>query len=413
MSPRNLFLLLLLLATTTVHAATRNLALVTAAASEQKRIALVIGNSDYQEVPKLANPENDARAMAAILSKLGFAVTEVTNATQKEMNRAIAGFGASLTPDTAALFYFAGHGLQVKGKNYLVPVDAQISGEASIPAETVDVDTVLAQLNNSTLSIVVLDACRNNPFQKARSLGNGGLAQMDAPKGSFIAYATSPGKTASDGSGANGLYTQELLKQIQKEGLSLEEVFKRVRMNVAMATSDAQIPWESTSLTGNFYFNGKPELHAQPAIDPKELALWNKVKTSSRPADFEAYLNQYPNGQFAVAARSAKSALEEQQKLAMIKSQMDEDKQHRLEEKQKMEAELLKERQRMDAEKAALEQQKKEAAEREQRLKIESQVKQEQLERMEKLLSQNGNKNGDAPSRKSEAPAKPASIPAF
>lgn len=373
------------------NAATRSLVFKSNNTNDQKRIALVIGNNDYQEVPKLANPVNDARDIAEALSKLGFEVTEVTNATQKEMNRAISQFGVSLDQKTVALFYFAGHGLQMKGKNYLVPVDAQITGEASIPSETVDMDAVLAQLESSTLSIVILDACRNNPFQKARSIGAGGLAQMEAPKGSFIAYATAPGKTAADGSSGNGLYTRELLKKLQTPGISLEEVFKRVRVDVAKATFDAQIPWESTSLTGNFYFNGKPS--QTPLIDPAELAMWDSIKSSTNPADFDSYLAKYPNGQFVAPAKSVKKGLEDSIKrheeqlkqLAIAKTKIEQDEKLRAEERKKLleqEAKLrAEERKNLDEEKALLEARKKETALREQQL--EKQLNQDSPQRQE------------------------------
>jgi uncharacterized caspase-like protein len=321
------------------YAATRKLTLLTAKEGEQKRVALVIGNSEYQsqEVPKLANPTNDARAMADALNKLGFNVTEVINGSQKEMNRAIAIFGDSLEPTTVALFYYAGHGVQVNGKNYLVPVDAEIIGSASISAETVDMDTVLDQLNSSKVSIVILDACRNNPFKRARSIGGGGLAQLEAPKGSYIAYATAPGHTAADGGGTNGIYTQELLKSINTPGISLEEVFKRVRVNVAKATSDEQIPWDSSSLTGNFYFNGAPS-------DNNERALWGKIKKSLSVADFETYLSQYPNGLYVKEAQQAKASLERDAQLVMARRaeearSLDEQKHQLEEDRRKMEKE--------------------------------------------------------------------------
>jgi hypothetical protein len=334
------------------YAATRNLVVQNVRAGAQKRVALVIGNGKYQseEVPQLANPVNDARSMAEALNKLGFEVTEVTDATQKEMNRAIANFGASLEPTSVALFYYAGHGLQVKGKNYLVPVDADISGEASIPAETVDVDTVLAQLDSSTMSIVILDACRNNPFKKARSIGGGGLAQMDAPKGSFIAYATSPGKTAADGTGANGLYTQALLKNIQTPGISLEEVFKRVRNDVSMATADEQIPWESTSLTGNFYFHGSP-------AEGIERSFWESIKNSTVRADFETYLTRYPNGLFVDQAKEARDRLLKQEQ-DEAQRRVEEAKQHQEEEEK-----MSEEKQQLEEDRRKMESQVKEQAE--------------------------------------------------
>ena len=235
------------------HAADdRNLGVQSGTAVE-KRIALVIGNSSYPGAP-LKNPVNDAKDMAAALRKLGFEVINKTDATQKEMNLAIAQFGDKLRADTVALFFFAGHGMQVKGKNYIIPIDAQITSESTVRAMTVDVDTVMDQLASSPMNIVILDACRNNPFERRfRSVG-GGLAQMDAPKGSLIAYATAPGKVAQDGEGRNGLYTQELLKHIQTPGLPLEAVFKRVRNGVMQGSGDAQTPWEASSLTGDFYF---------------------------------------------------------------------------------------------------------------------------------------------------------------
>lgn len=287
--------------------------------SLEKRVALVIGNGSYSSAP-LKNPPNDARDMAIVLRQLGFEVIEKINATQKETNRAIALFGEKLNANTMALFFYAGHGMQVKGKNYLLPVDAQITSEASIRAEAVDVDAVLDQFSASQLNIVILDACRNNPFERKFRSTSGGLAQMDAPKGTLIAYATAPGKVASDGDGRNGLYTRELLKQIQTPGLPAEAVFKRVRANVARATGDNQIPWEASSLTGEFYFSAKatestatiatgeqmdqpPKLqHPDSAVI--ELTYWDSIKNSKDIADFKAYLEKYPDGQFAALAKN-------------------------------------------------------------------------------------------------------------
>lgn len=240
-------------------------ALLTQTQAAERRIALVIGNATYRDAP-LSNPPNDARDMTAALRRTGFEVIELIDGTQKEMNRAIAKFGERLSSDSVALFYYAGHGMQVRGKNYLIPIDAQITNETSIRVESVDVDGVLDQLGSSELNVVILDACRNNPFERRfRSLG-GGLAQMDAPKGSLIAYATAPGKIAADGDGRNGLFTQALLKQMQTPGLTIEQVFKNVRREVARATRDNQIPWESSSLTGDFYFipAGRAAIQASP-----------------------------------------------------------------------------------------------------------------------------------------------------
>jgi uncharacterized caspase-like protein len=286
----------------------RNLAIGKSGVAE-KRVALVIGNAAYPGAP-LKNPVNDAKDMATTLRRLGFEVISKTDVTQKEMNRAIAQFGEKLRADTVALFYYAGHGMQVKGKNYLIPIDAQIASEASARAETVDVDTVMDQLAVSTMNVVVLDACRNNPFERKFRSAGGGLAQMDAPRGSLIAYATAPGKVAADGEGRNGLYTRELLRHIQTPGLPLEAVFKRVRNAVMQSSGEAQTPWEASSLTGDFYFrpgDGSAAPTTSPLAAPAdnsavEIAFWESIKNSTDNEDFESYLNRFPNGQFAELA---------------------------------------------------------------------------------------------------------------
>ena len=219
----------------------------------EKRVALVMGNGSYLSSP-LKNPVNDAKAMAKALRDLGFDVMDYYNLDQTAMRRAITRFGEKVSAGGVALVYYAGHGMQVRGRNYLIPVDAEIASEASVSSESVDVDTILNQLgtDGQALNIVILDACRNNPFERRfRSVG-GGLAQIDAPTGTLIAYATAPGKTASDGEGDNGLYTQELLKALTQPGIKVEELFKRVRVRVAKATNNAQTPWEASSLTGDF-----------------------------------------------------------------------------------------------------------------------------------------------------------------
>lgn len=271
----------------------------------QNRVALVIGNAAYPTSP-LRNPVSDARAVSAKLKKLGFQVTMRENAGFKDMMRAVTQFGERLAQKgTVGLFYYAGHGMQVQGRNYLIPVDAQITGEASVRSEAVDADSVLVQMAASELGIVILDACRNNPFERRFRGGGGGLAQIDAPKGTLIAYATAPGKVASDGEGQNGLYTQELLRVLDKRGLKVEDVFKRVRRQVAEATGDLQVPWESSSLTGDFYFAGAEAVAsaATQAADP-ELVFWQSVKDSQDREDLAAYLRKYPNGQFVDLAKN-------------------------------------------------------------------------------------------------------------
>ena len=198
-----------------------------------KRLALVIGNSDYVSSP-LRNPVNDAVLMERTLKSLGFSVTALRNAQQREMERAIGEFGRRLRGGGIGLFYYAGHGMQVNGENYLLPVDANPMSESDLRYEAVPVGKLLNQMADAGngMNLVILDACRNNPF--ARSFRNAaqGLATLNAPSGTFISYATAPGSVASDGSGKNGLYTGELVRHMKTPGLKLEEVFKRVRADV-------------------------------------------------------------------------------------------------------------------------------------------------------------------------------------
>ncbi|MCK6452439.1 MAG: caspase family protein, partial [Alphaproteobacteria bacterium] len=292
------------------------------------RVALVIGNASYAAMP-LANPVNDARLMAETLRALGFEVIQRENASKREMELAILDFGEKLKSAGAGVFYYAGHGLQVRGRNYLIPVEAAIETEAAARVEGVDVDLVLAEMGdarNAAANIVILDACRNNPFERRMRGGARGLAAIDAAAGTLIAYATAPGSTASDGTGTNGLYTEELVKALKQPGLKAEEVFKRVRVQVMQRSAGAQTPWESSSLTGELVFNQAaaapqatsiaaapqpaPAQAAPPATqrtgggdDQAELAFWDAIKNSGIPAEFRAYLESFPNGRFAPLAR--------------------------------------------------------------------------------------------------------------
>lgn len=229
----------------------------------EKRLALVIGNAEYTYGNTLLNPVNDAVAIRQALTDVGFKVIYYVNTDQKTMKRAMDDFGEQLKGYNVGLFYYAGHGIQVKGNNYLIPVDAALKVEQDVDYDCIDAGRLLGKMEaaGSTTNIVILDACRNNPFERqwsGRAGGQGsGLAFMNAPSGSIIAYATSPGKTASDGSGKNGLYTSAILQYIKVPGLSIEEFFKNVRTAVERNSNRAQTPWESTSLKGNFYFKLK------------------------------------------------------------------------------------------------------------------------------------------------------------
>ena len=225
--------------------------------SAEHRIALVIGNSNYR-VGALRNPANDARAIAAALRDLGFEVDEQINLSYQDMGRAVNRFGKSIRRDSVALFYYAGHGLQVQGSNYLVPVDMEIQDEGEVQFNTVNAGQVLAKMEEAKnpVNIVILDACRDNPYARGfkRSSASRGLAPMDAPVGSFVAYAAAPGKTANDGKGKNSLYTESLVRQIKTPDMKIEDVFKRVRSEVRRKSGGSQVPEERSSLEGDFYF---------------------------------------------------------------------------------------------------------------------------------------------------------------
>jgi hypothetical protein len=228
----------------------------------EKRYALVIGNSKYKRVAALRNPQNDAVDMAAVLRHMNFEVVSVVDATYMEIRSAFLKFHDKLVngpiDQTVGLVYYSGHGLQHDGENYLVPIDANIEYEDDVPRQCFPVQKIILgnmERSNSRMNILILDACRNNAFpQSMRSIGNG-LAEMKMGKGCFIAYSTAPGSIASDGIGRNGLYTQELIKAIQKPGLSIEQVFKEVRVNVLRMSGEQQYTWDNSNVTGEFYFN--------------------------------------------------------------------------------------------------------------------------------------------------------------
>jgi hypothetical protein len=206
--------------------------------------------------------------MAAMLRVLGFEVIEGENLSQREMEGDIRLFGSKIRDGGVGLFYYAGHGIQINGINYLVPVGATITTEEEVKYESVDVGRVLAQMDGArnSLNIVILDACRNNPFARSFRSASQGLASIDAPRGTLIAYATAPGSTAKDGEGKNGTYTEELLRNIRLPGLSIEQVFKKVRVAVVGRTNGIQTPWESSSLVGDFYFSSATPSKKPPAV---------------------------------------------------------------------------------------------------------------------------------------------------
>ncbi len=224
-------------------------------ADNRRRFALVIGNSNYSSLSKLPNAINDARAITQSLRSAGFQVSKNENLDLATMQNVIRVFGEKLGKNDVGLVYYAGHAVQVKGKNYLIPINENIKKSFEVPNRAMDVDGVLLMLENikNDLNIVVLDACRS-PFPGEARGANRGLATIEAAKGTFIAFATAPGKEALDGSGSNSPYTKHLARLISKKGLHLEQVFKEVRKAVVAETNGEQVPWENSSLMGDFYF---------------------------------------------------------------------------------------------------------------------------------------------------------------
>lgn len=220
-----------------------------------KRVALVIGNSSYRSSP-LKNSANDAHSMAATLRRLGFEVEEKTDLGYKEMNTSVEGFCEKLKSGGVGLFYYAGHGMQVNGNNYLIPVDSQIEEENEVIYKAIDAGHVLARMEQSKsgVNLIILDACRDNPFSRSFRPTSQGLASMDVPNGTFIAYATNPGNTADDGDGKNGLYTAELVNAMETPGIPLEQVFKQTLKAVREKSGSKQTPCFASKLEEEFYF---------------------------------------------------------------------------------------------------------------------------------------------------------------
>jgi hypothetical protein len=291
-----------------------------------ERIALVIGNAAYAEAP-LYNPLNDAKAMGARLRQVGFEVVEVTDADLDTMQQAVMNFMNQVTSESTALVFYAGHGIQANGRNYLIPIDASLKSERALRFEALELNDILEELEEieAKINIVILDACRNNPFARRFRGGSRGLAVVDAAQGTLIAYATAPGSVASDGHGDNGLYTQELLKALAQPNLQIEEVFKNVRREVAEQSGGEQIPWESSSLVGDFVFNQTinpidgqtdsistqimPTAHPEDRTLKADQLLWQAIADSSDPEAFEDYLVRYPDGVYAGIAKRQLTSL--------------------------------------------------------------------------------------------------------
>ena len=293
------------------------LSLREAPAQTDQRVALVIGNGGYLNAGELKNPPNDAKAMAAMLRRSGFDVMERENATRRQMIEATRTFGEKLSPGGVGLFFYAGHGIQARGANYLLPIDVALAAEDDLKYEAIDVQDILNKLDDAKvrLSLIILDACRDNPFVRSFRSTARGLAQIDAPRGTLIAYATAPGKLAADGDGGNGVYTSELLNAMSQPGLKLQDVFEQVIDAVERRTANAQTPWISSSFRGDFYFVPPLPQGAMPpgeggrVVQSPEIVFWQSVANSRNPADYDAYVQQFPNGTFVPLAHARIASL--------------------------------------------------------------------------------------------------------
>ena len=286
-------------------------------AHAENRLALVIGNSAYA-VGALANPRHDAELISKALKSTGFTVTKLVDADQQTMRRAVVEFGRKLRgTDSVGVLYYAGHGVQVGGENFLIPIGADIKDEQEVPVEGVNLSEILRTMarSESRINIVILDACRNNPFESVvRGFAAGGLAQVNAPTGTIIAYATAPGQVALDGDGQNSPYSGALAQSIAQPGIVLEEVFRRTRRQVLAATANRQTPWEHSSLTAEFFFlpkTAEPEKSLRPFdmgglsdLQIAEIKAWDRIKDNRDPETLRRHLASYPGGLFADVVRA-------------------------------------------------------------------------------------------------------------
>lgn len=284
----------------------------TALQGPEQRVALVIGNANYQNAPQLANPDDDAHSMAQFLNSAGFEVVAATDLTQNDMLRVVQDFSAKVAsrgPNTVAMVYYAGHGVQLAGENYLIPVDAKVSSPTELVNNSVRLVDVMSTLETipSRMRIVILDACRNNPFPQINDAGRG-LAIVDAPNGSIVGYSTAPGAEAQDGTNGHSPYTQAFLNVAREPNVPIEQLFKRVRLEVNQSTSGAQIPWESSSLTSDFTFFGDTAVAASraPVNTPvvqmasnlpsrSTRQAYDYVVSEGRPEYYQEFIQMYPH----------------------------------------------------------------------------------------------------------------------
>ncbi len=289
---------------------------------KEDRVALVLGNSSYQHAPTLENPKNDAADLSTALEKLGFKVITGIDLDKGGMERAIRDFARALKSSKVGLFFYAGHGLQVNGRNYLVPVDAKLEDASGLDFELIRLDLVQRTMEReANTNIVFLDACRDNPLARnlARSMGTRsteigrGLAAVESGVGTLISFSTQPGNVALDGAGRNSPFAGALVQQLLAGRGDLADMLISVRRSVMQVTANKQVPWEHSSLTDRFYFT-PPSAGGLPAglsyAEQAELAFWNAVKDSKQPAVIRSYIEAYPKGAFTVLAKAIIDQLE-------------------------------------------------------------------------------------------------------
>jgi hypothetical protein len=305
------------------------------AAKADRRVAFVVGNGAYKNVAQLPNPPVDAKAMAAVLRNVGFEVVEGTNLTRDKMTERLLEFGKKAQGADVAVFFYAGHGIAISGTNYLLPIDADIKSEMDVKlGAAINIDLTLDQtMSDAKVKLVFLDACRDNPFaakiksnSATRSVSvQSGLAEMKSGEGTLIAFATGPGQTALDGQeGTNSPFTRALIAHITTLGVEIQQAMTEVRAQVNEETNKGQLPWGHTNLIGSVYLNpaaAPAATAAAPSSSPAavastsggndvELEFWRSVKESNKPEELNAYLTNYPNGQFKSLALARIASLE-------------------------------------------------------------------------------------------------------
>ena len=327
-------------------------------AEASSKVALVIGNAAYTDSP-LKNPTNDARAISKRLKDYGFEIIYKEDVKVKEIGRVLREFKQKIAPGGTALVFYAGHGLQIKGVNYLPAVDADMLSEEDVPYQSFSLDQILGLMTDAKVktNIVMLDACRNNPFVRQFRSAGSGLASVSAPTGTLISYATRPGSVAADGEGENGLYTEVLLKAMS-DSLPIEQVLKKVVVGVRDKSQGRQEPWSEGSLDSDFCFGKCIDLRAQQLAIQTEIQAWEGIKGSSKVEDFQGYLASYPSGLFSEIARDMIETLRQEK---AVSSRQDDSKER---ERQSQQAAA-----QSEAEKKELERLASELAKREKELK--------------------------------------------